>query len=81
MVKGVRPLAAIPINDIIFGGLALGHLGAAQFAGIFAGLASAPKSFGPPAMMNWTRVGEVAKVGGISEASSAPMRPLVPVPT
>jgi hypothetical protein len=35
----------------------------------------------PPAMMNCTVFGSVLKVGGHSEASSAPRRPLVPAPT
>ena len=34
----------------------------------------------PPAMMPWKRVGGTEKVGGHSEASRTPRRPLVPAP-
>src|SRR5438309_57593 len=81
IVKGVRPLAAMPITTSFFVGLRLTISARPSSRESSLASASAPRALGPPAMMYCTRLGGVAKVGGISEASRAPMRPLVPVPT
>ena len=81
IVKGVRPLVAMPRTTSCLPGLRF--LISATASAVSSSLASveAPRALEPPAMMYCTVRGLVLKVGGISEASSAPRRPLVPAPT
>src|SRR3954467_13502182 len=81
MVKGVRPLVAMPRTISCLPGLRfLISLMARRVSSSLASVEE-PSALGPPAMMNWTVRGWVLNVGGISEASRAPRRPLVPAPT
>lgn len=78
--KGVVPPAAMPRRAS-----RLVRERAVSSGSAPAGLSSRPslerRSAGsPPAMMPMTRSGEVQKVGGHSEASRTPRRPLVPAP-
>src|ERR1035438_354939 len=80
MVKGVRPLLAMPRTISRLPGFRF--LISSRAREVSSSLASveAASALGPPAMMYCTLRGLVLKVGGISEASRAPMRPLVPAP-
>lgn len=81
IVKGVRPLVAMPRTTSCLPGLRFLISRSARAVSSSLASVEAPNALGPPAMMNCTVRGSVLKVGGISEASRAPRRPLVPAPT
>ena len=81
MVKGVRPLVAMPRTMSRLPGFRFFISATARDVSSSLASVEAPRALGPPAMMYCTMLGSVLKVGGISDASSAPIRPLVPAPT
>src|SRR5271163_300657 len=80
IVKGVRPLEAMPRTTSFLVGLRrdISLRPAWESSSLVSD--SEARALFPPAMMNWTDRGSVLKVGGHSTASRAAMRPLVPAP-
>src|ERR1700733_8648270 len=71
MVKGVRPLLAIPSPMSRLPGFRFFISATARDVSSSLASVEAPRALGPPAMMYCTMLGSVLKVGGISDASSA----------
>ena len=68
-------------DDIFFAGLLLGDCFAASSRESSSASTAAPSAFGAARDDELDHRGSMSKVGGHSTASSAAMRPLVPVPT
>ena len=80
MVKGVRPLAAMPTTTSSLSGFR-SAISFAQRRRVFTGFGGGPERPDATGDHELHVSGSVLKVGGHSEASSAAIRPLVPAPT